>query len=96
MNQLRGNNASNDGEIVNMSKFIEDDYFYKDDSKKPKVSFAPQGLSSGFKNEADPIDNYMDRRPEIGQPPSAMKRRPGDKRKSFITNVNLIDHISSA
>jgi len=39
MNELRG--AQNQPELNNLSKFIDDDYFYKDDSKKPKVSFAP-------------------------------------------------------
>ena len=46
MNELRGANQNQDEN--NLSRFIDDDYFYKDDSKKPKVSFAPRGqLASG-------------------------------------------------
>ena len=65
MDQLRGANQqqSQDGEINNLNRFIEDDYFYKNDSKKPKVSFAPQGDSAS----KDPIDNFMDQRPARGQ-----------------------------
>lgn len=38
MNDLRGANASEENSL---SKFIQNDYFYKELSGKPKVSFAP-------------------------------------------------------
>ena len=55
MDDLKGANQG-PGEIGNLSRFIDDDYFYKNDSKKPKVSFAPEALASGSK---DAIDGFM-------------------------------------
>ena len=88
MNELRGVNQ-NQGEINNLSRFIDDDYFYKDDSKKPKVSFAPDAqIASGSK---DAIDDFMNQRPARGQASgSALKPRIGEKRKSFISNNKLL------
>jgi len=83
MNDLRGANASDENSL---SKFVQNDYFYKELSGKPKVSFAPQIAG------ADPVDAIMNQRLSRNQPTtSALKRsNTGDRRKSFVTNVNLV------
>ena len=62
MNELLGKNNNSDDTL---SQFIKNDYFYKDLSGKPKVSFAVQPQLSGNKNDgsaekADAIDAFMD------------------------------------
>ena len=78
MNELKGGNIS-DGDN-SLGKFIQNDYFYKELSGKPKVSFAPQV------DGADPVDNIMDRRPIRRPGGSALKR----SQRSFVTNANLV------
>ena len=84
MGELRGASASEENSL---SKFIQNDYFYKELSKKPKVSFIVQDEQSPSK-DADPVDSIMEQRPAKGLPQPARKGKY-DKRKSFITNVKL-------
>ena len=87
MNELLGKNNNSDDTLTS---FIKNDYFYKNLSGKPKVSFAVQPQFSGNKNDGSPekpdaIDAFMDQRPApASQPNSVLTNR----RKSFVTNAN--------
>ncbi len=61
MDKLRG--VGTHEEQVSLDKFVQNDYFYKELSGKPKVSFVVPD-ASGDKNTSDPIDAFMDRRPD--------------------------------
>ena len=85
MNSLRGEQAITDNSL---SRFIQNDYFYKAQSGKPKVSFAPVDKDDKDTG-ADPVDSYMDKRPPKSGENSVLKNL-ANRRKSFITNVNLV------
>ena len=84
MNELRGDQANTDNSL---SRFIQNDYFYKGLSGKPKVSFAPVGKDDKDTG-VDPVDSYMDKRPNKNE--NSVLKNLANRRKSFITNVNLV------
>ena len=84
MGELRGASATEENSLA---KFVQNDYFYKEHSKKPKVSFGPIDDQAADKS-VDAVDAIMDQRPAKGLPQPARKNKY-DKRKSFITNVRL-------
>lgn len=85
MGQLRGANTTEENSL---SKFVQNDYFYKELSGRPKVSFVEPGPSEG-QAAADPVDSIMEQRPARGIPPPSARKSKFDKRKSFISNARL-------
>ena len=64
MDELRGKNTYEDPN-PSLSKFIQNDYFYKELSSKPKVSFAVSMEDQGrLDKSSDPVDAMMNQRPD--------------------------------